>query len=80
MDGPGGTGVEHPIVAQTREALKEELQTHISMLWDECAVDAESNLSPVALVLRARLQAATEEVPAFGGCRMRQGRAFGLPC
>ena len=64
MDGPGGTGVEHPIVAQTREALKEELQNHISMLWDEYAVDAESNLSPVALVLRARLQAATEEVPA----------------
>jgi hypothetical protein len=69
-----------PVAAQSSEALMEELQNHIPMLWDEYAVDAESNLSPVALVLRARLQAAIEEVPASGGCRMRQGRAFALPC
>jgi hypothetical protein len=28
----------------------EELQNHIPMLWDEYAVDAETNLSPAALV------------------------------
>jgi len=51
------------VVAQTREALMEELQNHISMLWDEYAKDAEGNLSPVALALRARLHAVIQEVP-----------------
>ncbi len=51
------------VVAQTREALMEELQNHISMLWDEYAKDAEGNLSPVALALRTRLHAVIQEVP-----------------
>jgi hypothetical protein len=43
-------------VAHTRKALREELQNHISMLWGEYAADAESNLSPVVLALRARYE------------------------
>jgi len=50
------------VVAATREALIEELQSHIAMLWDEYAADDASNLSPTALKLRARLLAAIEEV------------------
>jgi hypothetical protein len=67
-------GLEEPelnihVVAQTREALSEELQNHISMSWDEYPVDAESDLSPVALALRARLRAAIEVArpPAVAG-------------
>jgi hypothetical protein len=51
------------VVAATREGLVEELQSHIAMLWDEYAADDASNLSPMALDLRARLLAAIEEGP-----------------
>ena len=47
------------VVAATREALMEELQSHIAMLWDEYAADDASNLSPMALELRTRLLAAS---------------------
>ena len=52
------------VVAQTREALMEELRSHIAMLWDEYACDAESNLSPAAVALRDRLREVMQEVPA----------------